>query len=79
MTTYRGFGVVQTRNDGVVEDGDAGADRLAGVVEQRGQVRVRSETEAGNTGMSSVDDEEGTVRKRYLSILMSSSNLKVLS
>ena len=54
--------MVQTSDDGVVQDRNAGANGLCRVVEQRGQVRVGCETETGHTLVGAVDDEEGAVR-----------------
>ena len=63
--TYRRLGVVQTRYDGRVEDRDTLADRLTRVVEQGLKVGVGRQTKARDTLVSSVDNEERSVRKRY--------------
>lgn len=63
-TTYSGLGMVQTRDDSRIEDGDTRSNSLGRVVEQSLEVRIGRQTEAGNTRMGTVDDEEGPIRKR---------------
>lgn len=59
---HRSLGVVHACDDGRVEDRDTRVDRLRRVVEKGLEIGVRSETEASNTLLSAVDDEEGTIR-----------------
>lgn len=56
-----GFGVVEAGDDGVAEDGDAGADGLGGVVEEGVEVGSGGEAEAGGALLGAVEDEEGAV------------------
>ena len=62
MVTHSRLGMVEARDDGRVEDRDTRVDRLRRVVEKGLEIGVRSETEASNTLLSAVDDEEGTIR-----------------
>lgn len=56
-----GFGVVEAGDDGVCHDGDAGADGLAGVVEEGVEVGRGGEAEAGLALVGAVEDQEGAV------------------
>lgn len=56
-----GFGVVEAGDDGVCHDGDAGADGLAGVVEEGVEVGGGREAEAGLALVGAVEDQVGAV------------------
>ena len=62
--THRGLRVVETRHDGLVEDGDARADGLGRVIEERLEVGVGREAEARHSLLGAVDDEERSIRER---------------
>lgn len=62
---YRCLGVVETRNDGGVEDGNAGPNGLARVVQKGLEVGVGGESKPCNTLLGTVDDQESAIRKGY--------------
>ena len=76
--TYGSLGVVQPRDDGGVEDGDARADGLRRVVKQSLQVRHAREPEAGNALHSTVDDQVRAVRQSRLKASTSAPALVTL-
>lgn len=65
---YRGFRVVKTSNDRVVQDRDALMDRLAGIVQKGGQIGEVRESKPSHTLFSTVHDQKGAVRKRCTNI-----------
>ena len=63
MYAYGGLRVVEPGNNRGVEDRDALSDWLGWVIQQRGQVGVFRETEAGHALLRAVGDQEGAIGK----------------
>ena len=58
--------MVQTSDNGSVEDGNTRVDRLRRVVDEGGEVGIRCESKARDTLVGAVDNEEGTIGKRWV-------------
>ena len=63
VISYRSLRVIQPRNDGRVEDGDALFDGQCGVVEEGREVGIIRKAETGDSLLSTVDDKERSIGK----------------
>ncbi len=57
--------MVQTGDDGVVEDRETLANGLGGIVQESVEVRVVGQSETCDTLLCAVDDEVCAIRKRF--------------
>lgn len=55
--------MIETGDDGVIQDGDSLAKWLSWVIKESVEVRVSCETKSCDTLMGTIDDEEGAIRE----------------